>query len=446
LDPEIAELKSSFLLNMALASACVVLVSAGSAGAQSEVRPEQPGWGSLPAEWYQFAIEWKPAWDETLATNLAACTAGAVADPALQPFANGIAQYRRIWLLESLMARFPQDRARRVKACVEIAEAWQRAGLQYWRSVWGVRLLTDFPDDPEAVRQGYQFALGWGFGQYIHWGTYVYAMFPECRDFAFLIPDIIEKNRTGRLPDDHPGVLTAYAFKSWLMTDLLRYDEFHPFLDTLRAKGRARGGLSAGGRGAAGALRARGGRRRPRRAKPKGGGGLGTASIVDSDGVVRDVRPDYELENAGKLLCKGRALADGRSRPDRCRKRPEGAGPDRTFAGVPEERQPPPVVLERGRPPSARAAGRTPAAASRGPRTSGRSHGRGCPVGGDKGCFWARSAGIRSARTFTAPWWKWPKAICAGRHNGPSWPAKTCSRTRSTRNGLCEARAVLWLA
>ncbi|MCE5278513.1 MAG: PQQ-binding-like beta-propeller repeat protein [Planctomycetaceae bacterium] len=289
--------------------AMALLSAAGAAPGQADVRPQRPSLDALPAARYQFAIAWKGTWDETLAANKDALTPAAITDPALAPQAQSIVEYRRIWLLEAMLQRFAADRANCIKGHIEIAQSWQRTGLQYARSWWGLKLLSDYGDDPEAVKSGYQLVLGWGWGQYIHWGTWVYAVQPECRDYAYLIDDIIAKNRSGRLPDDHPAVATAYAYQSWLTSDLLRYDEFGPLLATLRAKGARVPGYQQ----EALDLLQRFGHAPPEKdaATPASDSDLGTASIIDADGSVRDLRPDFEVQTRWDLLAKNGPLAPG---------------------------------------------------------------------------------------------------------------------------------------
>ncbi|MCE5328613.1 MAG: PQQ-like beta-propeller repeat protein [Planctomycetaceae bacterium] len=299
--------------SLPLAFAALVMLSlASAASGQADVRPQRPSLDMMPAAWYQFPVAWKATWDETLEANKDALAPAAVKDPALAAMAQNIVQYRKVWLLEAMLGRFAADRANCIKGHAELAEAWQRVGLQYARSWWGLKLLTDYGDDAEAVKKGYQLALGWGWGQYIHWGTWVYAIQPECRDYAWLIDDIIAKNRSGKLPDDHPAVTMAYSYQSWLTSDLLRYDEFHPFLATLRAKGARVPSYQQ----EALDLLQRFGHIPPEKdaaAKPAAESDLGTASIIDADGSIRDLRPDFEVQTRWDLLYKNGPLAPGSS-------------------------------------------------------------------------------------------------------------------------------------
>ncbi|MCE9545617.1 MAG: PQQ-like beta-propeller repeat protein [Planctomycetia bacterium] len=209
----------------------VLLVSASAAAAPPTAAPFVPDINqelSAPPEWTRVDVQWKPTWDETLAAHpIEKWQQELRQNAATAAMADQIAILKRIELLKAMSAHFPAEKTKRIAAYVEIASRYQQLGLEYWRGHWGQKLVHDFPDDKEAVSQGYQLMLAWNFGQYTHWGWFGFMSRPEAKDWEFAINEVINKHQAGQLKAEDPAVMTAYSHRSFQAADFLDYGQFH---------------------------------------------------------------------------------------------------------------------------------------------------------------------------------------------------------------------------
>jgi len=104
---------------------------------------------SLPKSWLEFQIDWKPSWDETLAVNgnEELWKQVVAKNPALQPSADRIQKFRRIWLLEQMIGHFPKERDKCAAACRHIADMYFGLGDRTRAANWFKKLAEDNAED-----------------------------------------------------------------------------------------------------------------------------------------------------------------------------------------------------------------------------------------------------------------------------------------------------------
>lgn len=269
---------------------------------------------ALPPEWTALAIDWKPTWEETLAANNEAKWQEALAkDPALMHVRDVVVRLRKAKLLEELVRRFPQDRERCMKAYEEIAQNYAQAGSQDWRSYWGWRLARDFANDPAAVDRGRGLMLGWGFGQYVHWGNYAYWIMPESRRWEPVIRDVAQGVVEGRVPPDATAAGQAFNHLLWLQAEALDHAALHGSLEKLDQLGQRAPGLW---RTAAEMLGHFGHRRQATQLLEKAGQADARNQLNGyPDGSITVQKPDFEATTRWETLTTLGCLAPGHAGP-----------------------------------------------------------------------------------------------------------------------------------
>lgn len=216
----------------------LLVATCGAARAADPAEPLPSTLDALPAEWSAVAIDWKPTWEETLAANSEAKWQEELAkNPSLVQVKDVVIRLRRVKLLEELTKRFPQDRQRCIKAYEEIAQTYAQAGSQDWRSYWGWKLARDFANDPVAVDRGRELMMGWGFGQYVHWGNYAYWIMPESKRWEFVVRDVAKGVSEGRVAADSAAASQAFGHLLWLQAEALDHAALHASLEKLEALG-----------------------------------------------------------------------------------------------------------------------------------------------------------------------------------------------------------------
>lgn len=214
------------------------LAAGGNATAADPAEPLPSTLDALPPEWSAVAIDWKPTWEETLAANAEAKWQEEIGkNPALAQVRDIVVRLRRAKLLEELVKRFPQDREKCIKAYEEIGQAYAQIGSQDWRAYWGWKLARDYANDPAAVERGRGLMMGWGFGQYVHWGNYAYWIMPESRRWEFVIRDVAKAATEGRVPADSAAAAQAFNHLLWLEAEALDHAALHASFDKLETLG-----------------------------------------------------------------------------------------------------------------------------------------------------------------------------------------------------------------
>lgn len=103
----------------------------------------RPGVDSVPPEWADFALQWKPTWAETLAANpeqqWQSELAGGALAASLKSYvatnsdaAGFVVGLRRMMLLRGLMERFPDEKVRHAEACDALSHTSRQLVLPWW--------------------------------------------------------------------------------------------------------------------------------------------------------------------------------------------------------------------------------------------------------------------------------------------------------------------------